>query len=76
MENRRAEDDRIKEILTVVKSNTKTINRLDNTIHGNGSLGLKTEVALARQSVGRLWWVGGGTVTIILGVVGLVAAFV
>ena len=74
MENRRADDKRMQEIhdflLEKVKPRLPKIDTLDKTVSG-----LVVDAALHKQSIGRLWWVGGGAATFILSVVGIVAAF-
>ena len=79
--NQRADDQRIQKmhdiIIGEVQPRMKKIDKLDETV--NGKEGLVVEQALTKQyahtSINRLWWVGGGAMTFILGVVGLVAAF-
>ena len=36
------------------------MDKLDTTIRGNGKEGLKTQVALNRQAIKRMWWAVGG----------------
>ena len=77
MEHRRADDERIQAmhdiIIGEVRPRLKKIDKLDETI--NGKNGLVVESALTKQSVGRLWYVGGGAVSIILIFIGIVAAY-
>ena len=80
MENRRADDERIQKmhdiIIGEVQPRMEKIDKLDETV--NGKNGLVVESALTKQyahtSINRLWYVGGGAVSIILIVIGIVAA--
>ena len=77
MENRRADDERIQKmhdiIIGEVQPRMEKIDKLDETV--NGKEGLVVESALTKQAVGRLWYVGGGAVSIILIFIGIVAAY-
>ena len=43
------------------------IKQIKEAIVGNGQTGLKTEMALAKQSIGRIWWWLGGISMAIIG---------
>ena len=79
MENRRADDGRIQAmhdiIIGEVQPRMKKIDKLDEAVNGNGSPGLKIKSALHDQAISRLWYVGGGAVSIILIFIGIVAAY-
>ncbi len=45
----------------------KDIKQIKEAILGNGQAGLKTEMALTKQSVARIWWWLGGISMAILG---------
>ena len=88
IENRRKDDDRIENILTMlvndigpelkeVKTEIKDVKtkveKTHTSIHGNGDLGLKTEVKLNKQSIkkhDKLLWLM--TATVIIGVIKIV----
>ena len=44
-----------------------TLNNLDTTIRGNGKQGLKTQVALNKQAIKRMWNVVGGVFLAFMG---------
>ena len=44
-----------------------TLNNLDTTIRGNGKQGLKTQVALNKQAIKRMWYVVGGVFLAFMG---------
>ena len=46
-----------------------TLNNLDTTIRGNGKEGLKTQVALNRQAIKRMWWAVGGVFVTLSGLI-------
>ena len=73
MENRRKEDQRLKQIKDILEEDIKPqLKKLVDTIHGNGNLGLKTEVALNTQSTKRQWYfIGGISLTLMSGTIGL-----
>ena len=56
--------DKIDALLSGQGDVKETLHNLDTTIRGNGKEGLKTQVALNRQSLNRIWWVIGVMVTI------------
>ena len=79
--NQRADDERIQKmhdiIIGEVQPRMAKIDKLDETV--NGKDGLVVESALTKQyahtSIKRLWMVGGGACSMLLIIVGIVAAF-
>ena len=59
----------IKEILGHQTDMKTTLQNLDTTIRGNGKEGLKTQVALNRQAIKRMWWAVGGVFIAFAGMV-------
>lgn len=61
--------------LALLQQNTKEIQTdiktILESITGNGSPGLKTEVALVKQAINRLWAFLGGGVLVIVGCLGI-----
>ena len=72
-DERRSYDADIAEIKTLVKANTEMTKQIHTTIHGNGSDGLKTKVALNRQAIKKQWYfIGSISLAILTGAISLV----
>ena len=50
-----------------LKDNTADTKRILVILEGNGGVGLKTQVELNKQSIGRSWWFLGGISLAIMG---------
>lgn len=54
-------------IETMLKTNTENTEKIFKLLNGNGGIGLKTQVELNKQSIGRSWWFLGAISLSILG---------
>ena len=74
--DRRKDDTRLSAIYDMLSDDIKPqLTKIHDAIYGNGDLGLKTKVALNRQSVARMWYFVGAISLLIVGTAIKVVAF-
>ena len=69
---RRSYDSDIAEIKTIIKANTKTLDGIHTTIHGNGSDGMKTVQGKQGTHIKIQWWWLGTVSAFVLGIAGCI----